>query len=265
MTPLFVLSLLLGQAAPATAPLDASRLTVGPAMTIATIETGRIKGEPWRLAWSPDGQQFYVAGRKVKNNAAELWHWIVDARSGSISETQGVPPWADKYWEWKAAQAAPGAPALKIALDTQRKNQSATARPTGGALARGGVDGGGGGMTMDEVANQTSQNVMTIDLRLKGEVIGHWENEPMAPGLTFGWGPKGTNVIAFASPTGRLVVMDEQGRKRDVDSSNALLPAWSDDGSKIAWLERMDKKKYRLIVAPVSAAAAAGSDGWFRQ
>ena len=259
MTPMLVLPLLLAQATGTPAPLDASKLTIGPAMTVATIETGKIKGEPWRLAWSPDQQQFYVAGRKVKNNTAEVWHWVVDARSGSIGETEGVPGWADKYWEWKAAQAAPGAPMLKIALDTQRKNQSATARPTGGALARGGVDAGGVGASMDDVAGQSSQNVTVIDLRLKGELIGHWENEPMAPGLTFGWAPKGTNAIAFANPSGRLIVMDEQGRKREVDSSNALLPAWSDDGSKIAWLERMDKKKYRLIVAPVTVAPATGS------
>jgi hypothetical protein len=260
MTPMLVLmSLLLAQAATAGTPLSASKLTIGPAITVATIETGKIKGEPWRLAWSPDQQQFYVAGRKVKNNTAELWHWLVDAKTGAISEAQGVPAWADKYWEWKAAQAAPGAPTLKIALDTQRKNQSATARPSGGALARGGVDAGGAGMSVDEVANQASQNVTIIDLRFQGEVIGHWENEPMAPGLTFGWAPKGARAIAFANPSGRLIVMDEQGQKREVASTSALLPAWSDDGSKIAWLERLDKKKYRLIVAPVTT----GSDGSF--
>jgi hypothetical protein len=255
-----VLSLLLGQAPPPAARLDASKITFGPAVTVATIEAGKIKGDPWRLAWSPDQQQFYVAGRKVKKTTAEVWHWIVDAKSGVMTEANNVPVWADKYWEWKAAQSAPGAPALKIALDTQRKNQSATARPTGGALARGGVDAGGGGMSMDDVANQTSQNLTVIDLRLKGEVIGHWENEPMAPGLTFGWSPKGTTAIAYANTAGRLVIMDEQGRKHEVDSSNVLLPAWSDDGTKLAWLERVDKKKYRLMVAPVGAGPASSDE-----
>jgi len=257
---LLLLSLLLGQTAAPAGRLDASTLTIGPAMTVATIDTGKIKGEPWRLSWSPDQQDFYVAGRKLKKNTAEVWHWIVDAKSGAIKEAKAVPAWADTYWEWKSAQAAPGAPALKITLDSQRKNQSATARPTGGALARGGVDAGGAGMSMDDVASQMSQNVTTIDLRLKGEVIGHWENEPMAPGLTFGWAPKGTNAIAYASQAGgRLVVMDEQGRKHEVDSSNVLLPAWSDDGTKLAWLERVNKKKYRLVVAPVLTNGSAGS------
>lgn len=258
MIPTLVLSLLLGQAPAPAAAVDASKITVGPAMTVGTIDTGKIKGDPWRLAWSPDQQQFYVAGRKVKKNTAEVWHWLVDAKSGAISDTKAVPAWADTYWEWKSAQAAPGAPAMKIALDTQRKNQSATSRPVGGSLARGGVDVGGGA-SMDDVANQTSQNVTIIDLRLKGELIGHWENEPMAPGLTFGWAPKGLNAIAYANPGGRLVVMDEQGRKHEVDSSNILLPAWSDDGTRLAWLEKVDKKKYRLVVAPV-VTGAPGSD-----
>ena len=62
---LVLLSVLVGQSATSSLPLDASTLTVGPSMTVATIGTGKIKGEPWRLAWSPDQQQFYVAGRKV--------------------------------------------------------------------------------------------------------------------------------------------------------------------------------------------------------
>jgi hypothetical protein len=256
MIPLLALvSILLGQSAVPAGSLDASKVTIGPPMTVTTIDIGKLKGDPWRLAWSPDQQQFYVAGRKAKKNTAEVWHWIVDAKTGNMTEASGVPAWADAYWAWKSGQAAPGAPALKIALDTQRKNQSATARPTGGALARGGVDGGAGA-SMDDVASQSSQNVTIIDLRLHGEVIGHWEDEPMVPGLTFGWSPKGTKAIAYASTGGRLVLMDEQGRKQQVDSSNVLLPAWSDDGTKLAWLERADKKKYRLIVAPVVTASA---------
>jgi hypothetical protein len=264
MTPMLVLlSLLLALAAP---PLDASKVTVGPVTTVAEIDSGKLKGDPWRLAWSLDQQQFYLAGRKVNKGTAEVSHWIVDAQSGDLNRANAVPAWADEYWEWKSGQAAPGAPALKITLDTQRKNQSATSRPTGGALARGGVDPGGAGTSMDEVASQMSQNVTIIDLRFKGEVVGHWENEPMVPGRTFGWAPKGTNAIAYASTTGRLVVMDDQGRKREVESTRGvLLPAWSDDGTKLAWLERIDKKKYRIQVAPVLAASPAGSDDWFQR
>ena len=38
-----------------------------------------------------------------------------------------------------------------------------------------------------------------------------------------------------------------------LDAKAAVLPAWSDDGKRIAWLERKDRRKYDLMVAEIGA------------
>ena len=246
------LMLLLAQM-PAPTAVDATALAVAAPTTVVVIDTDKTKGEPWRLAWSPDGAQVYLAAMKRKGQSMELTHWTIDVASGALKKIDAPPAWADKYWEWKSAQAAPGAPAFKIALDTQRKNEAATARPMGGAMARGGVDTGAGA-AVEDVGNQPSQNVQVVSMLLKGEVIGQWENAPIVPGLTFGWGPKGTNAVAFAARNGRLVLMDDKGRKQEIDTTKEVrLPAWSDDMKQLAWAEKQDKKKYRIQVAALTA------------
>jgi hypothetical protein len=88
---------------------------------------------------------------------------------------------------------------------------------------------------------------------LKGEVVGEYVNSVIVPGQTFGWGPAGSKVIAYsAAKTGRLVVMDDQGVKQEIDgTSDALFPAWSSDGKRIAWLQRDGKKKFILRIANI--------------
>ncbi len=121
----------------------------------------------------------------------------------------------------------------------------------GGDLARGGV-GGSPGASIDEVAGQMSTNVLVITLLLKGAVLGQWKGEPFVPGLTFGWAPAGMNAIAFADPDGRLVLMDEEGRKNKVEGTKDVrLPAWSMDGKRLAWVEKQDRKKFRIQAAEI--------------
>jgi hypothetical protein len=89
-------------------------------------------------------------------------------------------------------------------------------------------------------------------LRLKGEVIGEFVNTVAVPGLTFGWGPESSGLIAFVNRDGRIVVMDEQGRKRQVPASRAaVLPAWADNGGRLAYFERTGKKTAVLKVVEV--------------
>jgi hypothetical protein len=95
-------------------------------------------------------------------------------------------------------------------------------------------------------ANQ-SQMATVVTLKLKAEVVGEFVNAPALPGTTFGWGPAGTGLIAFVNGAGRLVIMDGQGRKHDVEGSKAvLLPGWSADGTRLVYLERTGRKKYTV-------------------
>jgi Tol biopolymer transport system component len=96
--------------------------------------------------------------------------------------------------------------------------------------------------------------VRVITLRLKGETVGEFVNGPLVPGLTFGWSPAALGLIAFTDKGGKVVVMDQSGAKKEVPStSDAVLPAWSDDGAKLAFLKKDGRRKYGLQVAKVDA------------
>jgi Tol biopolymer transport system component len=72
------------------------------------------------------------------------------------------------------------------------------------------------------------------------------------PGLTFGWSPKGVGLIAFADTSGKLSLMDRTGAVRRIDSTKAVtLPAWSMDGTKLAYLEKTARTTYALVIATV--------------
>jgi hypothetical protein len=249
-----LLSLLLVQAAASAtqSAMDASKLELGAPTTVAVVDTDKIKGEPWRLAWSPDGKQLAMSAMKRgRNDAMDLTHYVVDATGGEAKKVDAEPEWASEYWTWKSHRAAPGNPGFEIQLDQQRKNESATARPMGGDLARGGASSAPGA-SIDDVAGQMSTNVLVITLMLKGAVLGQWKGEPFVPGLTFGWAPTGMNGIAFAGQDGKLMVMDEAGRKQKVESTKDVrLPAWSADGARLAWAEKQDRKKFRIQTAAV--------------
>lgn len=254
---LLLLSVLLalapaGPEAPQAAAVDASKVTVGSPKTIAVVDMDKIRGEPWRLAWSPDGSQLLLtAMKRVRDGSMELTHHVIDVASGKVAKVDSEPEWSPEYWAWKSHRSAPGNAAFAIEIDSQKKNESATARPMGGDLARGGATSAPGA-TLDDVAGQMSTNVLIITLLLKGAVLGQWKGEPFVPGLTFGWAPAGMDAIAFSDQDQRLVVMDEEGRKKRVDATKDVrLPAWSMDGRRLAWAEKQDRKKFRIHVAEI--------------
>jgi len=246
----------------APAPLDASKVTVSAATTVAEIDVGKLKGELTRLAWSPEGTGWYVltVERDTRSGDVKARHYLLGTDGTPPRSTGSEPPWAAAYWTWKSGQAAPGRPALKIGVDQRQERVSSTATPMAGNLARGGSDpgasaSGGAGVSMEEAARaaEQSQTANIFTLRLKGQVIGEFVNVPAVPGLTFGWGPSGSGLIAFANTDGRLVVMDEQGNQREVaGAKSVLLPAWTTDGKRLAWLEKTGRKKAALRVADVT-------------
>jgi hypothetical protein len=236
-----------------TAP-DASKLIVTKPSVLVVVDVDTIRGEPWRLCWSPDGQQLSLVAMKRKDAGMDVTHHLIEV-SGTVRSVDAEPPWASSYWEWKSWKSAPGKPEFVITIDQQKKNESATARPGGGAMARGALSGGDPGISIDEAAGQMSANVLIITLLLKGQVLGEWKGGPFVPGMTFGWAPPGMDAIAFADKDGHLVLMDEQGRRQRIDGTKDVrLPAWSADGARVAWVEKQDRKKFRIQVANVSGS-----------
>jgi hypothetical protein len=87
-----------------------------------------------------------------------------------------------------------------------------------------------------------------------GELVGEFVNSVIVPGLTFGWGPRGSKVIAYANKSGRVMVMDDKGVKKEVSrTEDAVLPAWSPDATRLAWLQKDGRRKFDLQVARVAA------------
>jgi len=256
-----VLALTLSLAAQAASPVDASKLTIS-AAAFAELDVRKLKGELFRLAWSPDARQLYLRTieRDKTGNVKTSHHYLLTL-DGTSTGLEAEPAWAAAYWAWKSTQAAPGRPAFKIDVEQQRRRINSTSVPMGGDLAKGGTEGGatgsgvglGAGDAMAAALQSQMANVYT--LKLKGEIVGEFVNAAAVPGLTFGWGPVGTGVIAFANPEGHIVLMDEQGHKQEIASSkSALLPAWSDDGRQLAYLERSGKNKVTLRSVNVTPA-----------
>jgi len=228
---------------------------------VAELDTGKLKGDIAQLAWSPDASQFYIqtVDRDRTGAVTGIRHYLVSAADKNVKGIDKEPDWASKYWAWKSAQTGPGQPAFRIDIKQHEETLRSTSSPTGGALAKGGAADPTQGTTFEDAANAAynTQKVLVSDLKVKNELIGTWINEPVIPGVTFTWSPEALHLLAFAKRDkkdgGPIVVVDAAGQKQELAGPrNALLPAWSDDGKRLAWVERKDKKKFQLMIADIT-------------
>jgi len=238
----------------------AGPLNLSAPQMVSEVDAGKLKGEPARLAWAPDGSELYLQTieRDGPGRVKSTKHYLVSVAAGTLKSVDQEPAWASKYWSWKSSQMSPGAPAFKIAVVPRQETKRSTSAPTGGALAKGGGADPLAGTTVADVASANEQTqILTIyTLKLGGETLGEWVNEPVTPGANFSWAPAPMHAIVFAKRDGGpLIVLDDSGHKQELSGAKAAtLPAWSDDGKRLAWLERKDKKKkYELMIAEVSA------------
>ena len=238
---------------------DARQVTLSTPQAVVDVDLGKLKGVPSILAWSPDAKDLYLqtVERNRSGAVTSTKHYVASIASKSIRGVGDQPAWATKYWGWKSAQSSPASALFKIAVDSREETVRATAAV--GDLAKGGGVAGDGlaipGTTAEEVGNITnqSQKVTIYALKLKGVTLGEWTNEAVIPGVNFGWAPAPHRLMAYAKRDGGpLIVLDEQGRKRELAGpKEAMLPAWSDDGKRLGWLERKDRRTYDLTIADV--------------
>jgi len=227
--------------------------------TSIEINLDKLKGTHVRqLAWSPDKSEMYLMTYEPNKDASvkQVFHFLIPLATGVPKRVDTQPDWAAAYWKWKSDRTAPGDPAFALELVEEKRRQNAVALPMGGEMARGGTADPTGGLSQEAAldAARAMRNDNVIVLKLKNEIVGEWINLPFMPGQTFGWGPANSGLLAFAEKsTGRLIIMDKKGEKQKVnDTKNVVLPAWADDGSKLAYLEGRGRGRFALIVATVA-------------
>jgi hypothetical protein len=258
-----VLTLVLAVAvqAPAAAQIDAARLDLSAPAVVLRIDKDDLEGEPSRLCWSPDGRTLYLRAVVRDRWANErATHYAVDLAEGVLQPIAREPDWAVRCWLSKSGLAAPGDPVFRINVETRVEMMTATRPDSAGAIGQTSDPTGPGsligpqGTAIASIARQ-AQNVVTTTFRLKDETLAEFVNTPATPGLTFGWAPEGTGLIAFSDRKDRLVVMDSSGRKQRVTGTEDVrLPVWSDDGRRLAWIERR-KKVYEINVLQIRGSS----------
>ncbi len=244
---------------PQSAAMSASTMKLAP-KRIAEFDMSQLRGEIRILTWSPDGTELYLETAELKSDALpkNTCHYILNAGTGQLKQIDAEPAWSATYRDAMKFKSAPGDEAFLISLETEQRKSSATSTPMGGDYARGGMGSDSGGMaggvsaeTVAAAANQSQSGTAHV-MRLKGQIVGEWLNRPIVPGQSYGWGPQGSNVIAYAEPNDRqLIVMDKSGAKQKIDGTRGVYsPAFSTDGKHLAWLE-LRAKKATLFVADI--------------
>ena len=241
---------------PAAQVWKADALAFSQPQDVATLEGAALTGQPSRMSWSPDGNLLYIQTLEgtFSRPDAKLRHFIVASTGGALREMPAEPEWAADYWIVKSDQSSPDDPSTRIELKSESRRERTTSTPGGGDLARGGTttySSTGRNDAVDAAFN--SQIAFMNTMHLHGRQIGAFDNTVIVPGLTFGWGPTGSRAIAYAEPRkGRITVMDAAGDRHEIaGTADALLPAWSNDGSRLAWIEKADRNKFVIRVARV--------------
>jgi hypothetical protein len=232
------------------AAIDVSTVKVGAPSSVAELDLGKLKGELRQIAWSPNGTELYVQTADGTPPTETLRHYVIPVTGGATKGLDVPPDWAEPFWAFKSDRAAPGIGSLMI--DVERtleriKIGTGSGRPGEGA---GGV---GNGAPVDIEKTAEGQRQRMVRLTLVGEAIGEFVNTRPVPGLTFSWGPAFSGAIAYTDRDGRLMLLDRNRHKQTVSGAkDALLPAWSIDGARLAWAQKSGRKKYTLRWATVT-------------
>jgi hypothetical protein len=229
-----------------------SALKIGAPIAVAELDLRKLKGNLRRIAWSPDAGTVYIQTADGNPQSPKLRHYQVAVEGGTILDIDAEPDWAEQYWSFKSDRAAPGIGSLMI--DVEQKFETVKIG-TGSAGAADGGDRAGGGTVMssnnvDREAQRQQQVV--VRLKLLDEPVSEFVNERPIPGLMFGWGPEKSGAIAYTDRDGRLILFDQQRHRRTVGGArDALLPAWTMDGARLAWAQKTGRRKYALMYATV--------------
>ena len=215
--------------------VDVSALTASQPSLVCELDLKELGGELRRLSWSADGRYLHVQTL----NRRTLHDYIVALPEGAINAAFGEPEWAAAYWSMKASLTAPGAADLKI--EVLEDHQRTRPTPFTGGFSNGGAQA---------VDPSNPRDTFAIDARLLllGQEIGYALNESAMAGGTYGWGPSGSGTIVYVDSSGRVTLFDRQRHRKAITTAKgAILPAWSADGARIAYVQKIGRDRYRLM------------------
>jgi hypothetical protein len=243
-------------------PIDVKKLTAGQPKTVAVIEkTWSLF--PVALCWSPDDSRLYVAGTNLLQStgapprggkATTLWDinfgkvaamHTVSLASGEVKKEESEPAWAQEYWGWKSAPVSPDHYEIKQEVSGRME----TTYSLSGVLV---------GRPLYPFSGLTN---MPKDETLPGSP-GRFrdpgrEVSLLYPGMTYSWSPPGGRALAFTNEFKLFVVSDDGKTRKKIASGNYTLPAWSNDGKKIAFARATGSgtfgtQNWRILVVDLS-------------
>jgi hypothetical protein len=234
--------------------VDASAVKVGAPTTVTELDLGKLKGDLRQLAWSRDGSELYIQTAEGDPDSPKLRHYVIPVAGGAAKPIDQEPEWATDYWGFKSDRFAPGLRSIVIEFEQkQEKTKVGTGSGRPGEMAG---TAGGSASTGSIDIEKTSEALLHNYARLVlfGERISEFVNQRPIPGLMFSWGPVGSGAIAYTDrEQGHLMILDQHKHKQTVPGvKDALLPAWSTDGTRLAWVQKTSRKKYSLVWATVS-------------
>lgn len=255
MLSLLILAWLAVPQTPVQSPIDVTKIRVGTATVVADIDTGKLKGEVRRLCWSPDGASLYLQTVESDPPVERLHHYSLPLDGGALTPIDAQPEWAARYWAVKQDRVAPGVESLVIDI-VQGTENIKTGPGQAGVLDRSSSPErvAGGTPSVDSLAsgNMGNDRARIVRLTLLGTDIATWTNERPYPGARFSWGPSNSGALVYVGDKGQLVFFDYQKQKQAITATkDAVLPAWSADGQRLAYLQKTGKKKFLVLWAPV--------------
>lgn len=246
------------QSPPLQWPIDAAALKAGAPTRIAEFDLSALKGEPRRLSWAPDLSQLYLQTVEAKPPSEKVHHFTIAVAGGVLKAVEGEPDWATAYWTVKQDRVAPGIPSLQIEIE-QKVETLKLGPGSAGVLDRQSTPTAvaANNPSPESLANgqHGDQPADVVRLKLVGEEIAVWVNDRPRPGMRFGWGPAGSGALVFVGEGGSLVFLDRnRHRQRLPGVKDALLPAWSSDGTRLAFLQKTGRKRMTLAWVSIDRA-----------
>jgi len=226
---------------------------VTPPAVVIDLDGGDLHGAPIELAWAPDSASWYLETLEGNGPDAKHHGFTIAVGDAAAKPVDRAPAWASEYWSWKSSRNAPAHPEMLIEVDSTRRTGQIPTQSLREKAA--GMSNGATAMRGAAEADNDFQNAPRVmRLSLQGTIVSELVDEPLVPGMTFGWSPKTFDAIAFRTPRKEALGIHRiGGDTQEVDGTkNVLLPAWSPDGLKIAFLERTGRKKFELRQVNVS-------------